>query len=357
MKMVMGNSGSSEFAGHIHVLNDPKTGLKGVIVLHSTTLGPAAGGCRFWQYANEASAHSDAFRLAEGMAYKNAMAGLPLGGGKAVLMAPSKPFDRDDLFRAFGRAVEGLDGAYITAEDVGTTVGDMEHVAEYTRHVAGLNKQPGRPGGDPSPFTARGVFSAMEVAASLHLGKSLSSCVVAIQGCGNVGSALAVLLRDAGAKLIISDANADTAARVSSLVGGAKIVEGDAIFAAKADIFAPCALGGVLNSRTIPALKSKIVCGAANNQLATPEDGKRLADRCVLYAPDYVVNAGGIINVAGEYLGWTPNEVAIRIEAIGGRLTEVISTAEYLKVTPVQAANQLARSAMGAGRDEVRKVA
>lgn len=355
--MVADYTGMRESAEHIQVLSDPSSGLRGVIVIHSTALGPAAGGCRLWRYNNEATAHLDAFRLAEGMAYKNAMAGLPLGGGKAVLMMPSGPFDRGELFRAFGRAVERLEGSYVTAEDVGTTVNDMEYVAERTRHVAGLHQQSGRPGGDPSPWTARGVFAAMEVAAGARSGKTLSKCVVAIQGCGNVGSALAVMLHNAGAKLVVSDANPQATAKVIKLAPGTQVVEGDTIFGVKADIFAPCALGGVLDARTIPLLRSKVVCGAANNQLATPEDGKRLSDRGVLYAPDYVVNAGGIINVAAEYLGWTQNEVASSIERIGVRLTEVLDAAVTWKQTPAQAADQLAQSALTAGRRRYTEVA
>ncbi|PVX29401.1 Leu/Phe/Val dehydrogenase [Sphingomonas pokkalii] len=331
------------------VLKDAGAGLDGVIAIHSTVLGPGAGGCRLWHYADGDAAFADAARLAEGMSYKNAMAGLPLGGAKAVLRRPQGDFDRVALFRAFGRAVARLNGRYVTAEDVGTSVADMEVVAGETRHVAGLPQLAGRPGGDPSPHTALGVFVSMAHAARRGLGRELSECTVAIQGVGHVGEALAHLLHGSGARLIVADIDSDRAACVAAATG-AEVASTSQVLAAQADIFAPCALGAVLHAESIEALRARVVCGAANNQLATPADGARLAQRGILYAPDYVVNAGGIINVAGEYLGWAPEEVTMRVEATGARLAAVLDYAEAEDVPPHVAADTLARAAIAAGR-------
>ncbi|MET3725515.1 Leu/Phe/Val dehydrogenase [Sphingomonas trueperi] len=331
------------------VLKDVEAGLDGVVAIHSTVLGPGAGGCRLWQYADGQAAFADAARLAQGMSYKNAMAGLPLGGAKAVLRRPRGDFDRAALFRAFGRAVARLDGRYVTAEDVGTSVADMEVVARETRHVAGLPQRAGRPGGDPSPHTALGVFVSMAHAARRRLGRDLDECTVAIQGVGHVGEALAHLLHGVGARLIVADVDSDRVARVA-VATGADIASTSQILAAQADIFAPCALGAVFNAESVEAMRAQVVCGAANNQLATPADGERLARRGILYAPDYVVNAGGIINVAGEYLGWTPEDVAARVEATGIRLAAVLDHAEAGGLPPHVAADTLARAAIAAGR-------
>jgi len=347
-EMVLQVEGNS-LVDEVVVLKDAAAGLDGVIAIHSTVLGPGAGGCRFWQYADGEAAFADAVRLAEGMSYKNAMAGLPLGGAKAVLRRPQGDFDRTALFRAFGRAVARLDGRYVTAEDVGTSVADMEVVAGETRHVAGLTQRAGRPGGDPSPHTALGVFVAMEHAARRRLGRTLGECTVAIQGVGHVGEALAHLLHGAGARLIVADVDSSRVARVA-VETGAEVASTAHILSAPADIFAPCALGGVFHADTVEVLRAALVCGAANNQLATPADGERLARRGILYAPDYVVNAGGIINVAGEYLGWAPEDVALRVEATGKRLAAVLDHAEAQGVPPHVAADSLARAAIAAGR-------
>ncbi|MBW4332148.1 amino acid dehydrogenase [Stakelama sp. CBK3Z-3] len=330
-------------------LEDQASGLRGVIVLHSTRLGPAAGGCRFWRYDDMGALRTDALRLAEGMAYKNAMAGLPLGGGKAVLAVPDRAYDREKLFEAFGQAVRELTGDYVTAEDVGTTVADMTAVRRVTYHVAGLEQKSGQPGGDPSPWTARGVFLAMQVAARRQFGCELDQLTVAVQGLGNVGSHLCALLHEAGARLIVAEPRPGVAAEIACRYG-AEIMNKDAILGARADIFAPCALGGVIDRDTIPLLRAKLVCGGANNILATPEDGDRLAERDVLYAPDYVANAGGIINVAGEYLGWQTDEVARRVEQTGERLARVFDHAERGGVSPARAADLLARERIGRAR-------
>jgi leucine dehydrogenase len=330
-------------------LDDPASGLDGLIVIHSARLGPAAGGCRIWPYADLAEATTDAMRLAEGMTYKNALAGLPLGGGKAVIRRPDGDFDRAALFAAFGRAVEALDGRYVTAEDVGTSPTDMAHVARATRHVAGLAHGTGRPGGDPSPYTARGVFKAMELAVARRLDRPLADVTVAVQGLGNVGFALCQLLHEAGAKLIVAEQRSELAARAAALFG-AEIAGTRTILEARADVFAPCALGAVLDAESIAHLKASVVCGAANNQLATPEDGKRLARAGVLYAPDYVVNSGGIINVAAEYLGWSHDEVERRVGAIGQTLAQVLDYANGAGLPPHEAADALAREVLARPR-------
>jgi leucine dehydrogenase len=326
----------------VHVVSDAASGLEGVIVLHSTRRGPAAGGCRLWRYANRAAMTDDALRLAEGMAYKNALADLPLGGGKAVLNLPDGAFDRRRLFAAFGRAVAELDGAYVTAEDVGTNVADMTAVRGETHHVAGLAPAAERPGGDPSPWTARGVFLSMQEAARRRFGTGLDGLTVAVQGLGNVGSALCALLHDAGARLIVAEPRPGVAAAVA-LRYGAEIMGRDSIVEARCDIFAPCALGGVIDRDAVRRLRAGLICGGANNVLASAEDGDRLADRGVLYAPDYVVNAGGIINVAAEYFGWGAGEAAARIEATGQRLGAVLDHAERCGLAPHRAADALAR--------------
>ena len=343
----MCESGAAAPPESVHVMRDPSSGLDGVIVLHSTRRGPAAGGCRLWRYSNGAEMAKDAARLAEGMAYKNALAGLPLGGGKAVLNLPAEPFDRRRLFNAFGREVARLDGAYVTAEDVGTTVADMQAVSETCRHVAGLQAVAGRAGGDPSPWTALGVFLSMREAARRKFGADLKGMTVAVQGLGSVGSQLCGLLHDAGAKLIVAEPRSGVAAAVACRYG-ATVAGLDGILDAKCEIFAPCALGAVIDERAVARLRARIVCGAANNVLAAAEDGDRLADRGVLYAPDYVVNAGGIINVAAEYLGWSVEDAEIRVRQTDRRLAEVLDLADRQGLAPHRAADALARQRLAA---------
>ncbi len=333
----------------VHVLRDPASGLDGVIVLHSTRRGPAAGGCRLWRYADSAQATRDAMRLAEGMAYKNALADLPLGGGKAVLNLPEGSFDRRRLFNAFGREVARLNGAYVTAEDVGTTVADMQAVRETCRHVAGLAVVAGRPGGGPSPWTALGVFLAMREAARRKFGADLKGMTVAVQGLGSVGSHLCRLLHEAGATLVVAEPRSAVAAAVACRTG-ATVVGLDAIVDARCEIFAPCALGAVIDARAAARLRARIVCGAANNVLATEEDGDVLADRGVLYAPDYVVNAGGIVNVAAEYLGWSVEEAERRVRETDQRLAAVLDFAARNGLAPHRAADALARERIAAAR-------
>lgn len=330
--------------------NDPATGLEGVIVLHSTRLGPAAGGCRLCNYPNESAMIADAVRLAEGMSYKNALAGLPLGGGKAVLRLPSGQFNRKEYFRAFGRAVERLRGDYLTAEDVGTSVADMEQVAGSTRHVSGLTAKPGRPGGDPSPWTARGVFGSIEIASQRRLDRPLADLRVAVQGLGSVGAELCRLLHFAGARLVVSDVDQT---KVSAMVAayGAIAVAPGSIASAEVDVFAPCALGAVIDRQTTWRMRAKVVCGAANNQLASEADGLWLAKSGILYAPDFLVNAGGIVSVAGEYLGWDQSEVVRRVDAIPGRLDNLLQSAEAAGLHPERVARTAARSIIACGSE------
>ncbi len=326
-------------------LDDPRSGLSGVIAIHSTALGPGAGGCRLWQYPDEPSVVADACRLAEGMSYKNALAGLPFGGAKAVLRMPEGPFDRDALFRAFGRAVRALDGRYVTAEDVGTRVRDMEVVAEETHHVAGRTARDGLAGGDPSPWTALGVFEAMAVAARHALDADLSELTVAVQGTGNVGGILCRMLADAGARIVLADVDPARRDRLAA-IHDAQVVDVADIVAAEADIFAPCALGGVLDARSVAALRAKLVCGAANNQLAGREVGAMLRDRGITYVPDYVANAGGIINVATEYLGESPLDAEARVMAIGPRVAKILDQAKREGQPPSLVADRMAQDAL-----------
>ncbi|MEO7688330.1 MAG: Glu/Leu/Phe/Val dehydrogenase dimerization domain-containing protein [Sphingomonas sp.] len=320
----------------VHSFDDRRTGLKGVIVIHSTRMGPAAGGCRFHAYPSDQDRSMDAVRLAEGMSYKNALAGLPLGGGKSVLQMPTGPFDRAALFHAFGREVAELRGDYFTAEDVGTTVADMAQVRTATNHVAGLPAIDTAPGGDPSPWTARAVFLSIELALEQKLGRPVKGATVAVQGLGAVGFALCTLLDKAGARLIIAEPRTEIAKRARKLFGAEQMSVGG-IISAQADVFAPCAFGAVLTAKSIRKLKAGIVCGAANNQLASAADGDLLADRGVLYAPDYVVNAGGIINVAAEYLAWDAGVARARVEAIPQTLRAIFELAEREGISTARA--------------------
>lgn len=315
-----------EFDRHqsVHYFDEPDLGLRAIIALHSTALGPAAGGCRRWHYASEADALTDVLRLSRGMTFKNAVAGLPFGGGKAVILASDAAPKSPQLFRAFGRAVESLAGRYITAEDVGIGVDDMRQARLETLYVSGLPQSGENAGGDPSPWTAYGVFLGLEAAAKTRLRvSSLRGVKVAVQGVGHVGFHLCGLLHEAGAELIVADVNRDNLRRTAQSVPVTTVPVTKLLYS-DVDVLAPCALGNVLNSETIPRLKAKVVAGAANNQLATEMDGERLAKRGILYAPDYVINAGGVISVAREYLGQSSeNQVRVEVARIPGRLQQI----------------------------------
>ncbi|MEA2761990.1 MAG: leucine dehydrogenase [Gemmatimonadaceae bacterium] len=334
--------------GHeqVMVCSDPSVGYRGILAVHSTKLGPALGGTRFWQYATDEEAITDALRLSRGMTYKNAVAGLKLGGGKSIIIGDNKTKDREKIFRAHGRFVDSLGGRYITAEDVGTSTRDMDYVHMETGHVAGLAGK----SGDPSPVTAHGVFRAVQASANRMWGSdSLEGKCVAIQGCGSVGTYLAKELHEAGAKLIVSDIDAAKAARVAKLTG-AEIVEGDAIFLAEADIFSPCALGGIINDNTIPMLKAYIVAGGANNQLLEPRHGDELQRLGILYTPDYVANAGGVINVFGEVAGWNAQRALDKADDIYGTVLKVFEIADAEHISTYEAADRLAEQRLAGAK-------
>ena len=318
---------------------DPESGYSGIIAIHSTVLGPAVGGTRFWHYPNEEAGLIDALRLSRGMTYKNAVAGLPLGGGKSIIIA-NHAANREAILRAHGRFVETLKGSYVTAEDVGTSPADMDIVRLETNHVAGLLDQ----SGDPSPKTARGVFRAMQ-ASTKHLWNSdnLSGLTIAVQGCGHVGFHLAKMLHEAGAKLIVSDLNERNVSRVEDECGAQPVAPNE-IFEVSADIFAPCALGGVLNDETIPRLKAKIVAGAANNQLLEERHGQMLKEKNILYAPDYVANVGGVFNGCTELLGWAAERAHKKIEEIYDTMLTIYESASAEEISTNKAADRLAES-------------
>src|SRR2546423_2589109 len=321
-------------------------GYRGILAVHSTKLGPALGGTRFWQYGTDEEAIIDALRLSRGMTYKNAVAGLKLGGGKSIIIGDTKTTDREKLFRAHGRFVESLGGRYITAEDVGTSTKDMDFVHMETNHVAGLAGK----SGDPSPVTAHGVFRAVQASANWAWGSdSLEGKTVTIQGCGSVGTYLARELHAAGAKLIVSDIDSVKTARVAKLTG-AKVVQGDDIFSAEADIFSPCALGGIINDTTIPKLKVRIVAGGANNQLLEERHGAELMRRGILYAPDYVANAGGVINVYGEVAGWDAQKALDKADDIYDTILKVFDIAEKMNIPKYEAADRLAEQRLAAAK-------
>ena len=318
---------------------DPASNYRGIIAIHSTALGPAVGGTRFWNYECDKVASLDALRLSRAMSYKNALAGLPFGGGKSVIIGDQQHCDREEIFRAHGRFIESLNGRYITAEDIGTTPADMAMVRQETTYVAGL---PGR-SGNPSPKTAFGVFRAMQACAKRRWGGTdLAGRTVAIQGCGSTGFHLAENLHAAGAHLVISDVNPMRAQSVADQFA-VTIVDHDEIFGVEADVFAPCAMGGVINEATIPQLKVEIVVGSANNQLLDDSAGEALARRGILYAPDCVANSGGIINGCRELLGWGEADAAQKISEIYDRMLSLFDLAESEGVPPFKAAECLAR--------------
>ena len=341
--------------GHesVHKLHDPKTGLKAIIAIHSTVLGPAGGGCRIWHYENEAEATTDALRLSRGMSYKNAMAGLPMGGGKAVIMAnPDKPISDDSLL-AFGRFVDSLGGRYITAEDVGMSIDNMRVIKQVTDFVAGLPGTEGSAGGDPSPWTADGIFLGLGAAVKHKFGTdSLSGLKVAVQGVGKVGYDLCRQLHEVGASLTISDVNEENLKRTKTAFN-AKIVATDQILFADVDVLSPCALGASLDAQSIPQIKAKIIAGAANNQLATEQDGQRVFERDILYAPDYVINGGGIISVSMEYMGGkTESEVRSQIALIPERLSNIFKASEQQQIPTNVVADAMAEKIVANARNQ-----
>ena len=322
-----------EFDGHEQVAfhHDAASGLRAIIAVHNTRLGCGLGGCRMWPYASDDEALTDVLRLSRGMTYKAALAGLPQGGGKSVILGDPRHDKTPELIRAMGRFVDQFGGKYVVAEDSGTNVADIRLMAEHTRHVGGLADEKsvaaGRTG-DPSPATATGTFIGIRAAVAAALGRDdLKGLRVAIQGVGNVGFRLARHLHDAGAKLWVTDLHAPAVDRAVKEFG-ATAVPMDDVHALDVDVFAPCALGAILNDRTIPQIKAKIIAGAANNQLAKPRHGHALLERGLLYAPDYVINAGGIIDIFYEGPGYDAAKVHAHLERIGTTLREIFARSQ-----------------------------
>jgi leucine dehydrogenase len=322
----------SDFADHEQVVfvSDDKSGLKAIIAVHNSNLGPALGGCRMWPYASEEEAIRDVLRLSRGMTYKSAMANLKLGGGKSVIIGNPRTHKTPELLAAFARALEQLNGRYIAAEDSGTSVADMKTMTQFTRHVAGIHDKPSDAGtrsGDPSPATAYGTFIGIKAAVKERLGRdSLEGLRVAVQGVGNVGFDLARQLKAAGAQLWVTDIHREPLLQAGKELG-ATVVAPEEVFGLDVDVFAPCALGAILNDSTIPQLKAKVVAGAANNQLAEARHGAELMKRGILYAPDYVINAGGIIDVYHERIGFDRAALIKHIEGIEDNLMEIFERA------------------------------
>lgn len=320
--------------------HEPSCGYFGIIAIHNTTLGPALGGTRFWNYASTEDAITDALRLSRGMSYKSAVAGLNLGGGKSVIVGDNKRQDREALFRAHGRFVESLKGRYITAEDVGTSPADMEYVRMETQSVAGLH---GR-SGDPSPVTAYGVYVGMKATAKVRWGSdSLAGKKVLVQGCGNVAHNLCEHLHQEGARLVVTDIDAAKVALVVKATG-AEAVAPDAIFDIPADVYSPNALGATINDGTLKRLKVEIIAGGANNQLAEERHGDELERRGILYAPDYVINGGGVINVYGELMGWDLDRAKRKAAQIYDTLLSIFATAKTQKIPSYRAADHVAEA-------------
>ncbi|MEP7235428.1 MAG: Glu/Leu/Phe/Val dehydrogenase [Ignavibacteriota bacterium] len=328
--------------------SDKASGLRAIIAIHNTTLGPALGGARMWTYASDFAALNDVLRLSRGMTYKAAAAGLNLGGGKAVIIGDPRMQKTEQLFRAFGRFIEGLGGRYITAEDVGTSVTDMVHIFHETKYVTGIPFELGG-SGDPSPVTAYGVFCGIKACANVRYGNdSLEGKHVVIQGAGHVASALAKHLTESGAKVSITDIYADKAQQVSKDTG-ATVVAPEEIFDLECDIFAPAALGGVINDQTIGKLRCEIIAGPANNQLADEtKHAKILAEKGILYAPDYVINAGGLINVASELEGYSQSRALKQAENIYNTLKKILLRSTELGITTNEAADHVADERLNA---------
>ncbi|QEH79412.1 Glu/Leu/Phe/Val dehydrogenase [Sphingomonas sp. C8-2] len=334
----------------VHLFRDAASGLTAVIAIHSTHLGPAAGGTRFWHYADPAESITDALRLSRGMSFKNAMAGLPMGGGKAVIVADSLRTKTPEMLAAFGRAVDSLGGRYITAEDVGMSDADMVAISKETRHVSGLPVAAGHAGGDPGPTTAKGVYLGVRAAIARGLGKADPAGVhVAVQGVGSVGGGLARLLAKDGVRLTLADVDARRAQALADELGATAVASNE-IMTIEADVLSPCALGAVLDEHSIAGLRVGIVAGGANNQLATPADADRIHGRGILYAPDYVINAGGIINVALEYLGQGDRaEVEARVARIPERLEQIWAESASTGVPSAVVADRMAMRLIGRG--------
>jgi leucine dehydrogenase len=317
---------------------EPNAGYKGIIAIHNTTLGPSLGGTRFWNYSSDDEALIDVLRLSRGMTYKAAVAGLNLGGGKAVIIGDPRTARREMIFRAHGRFVESLGGRYYTAEDVGTTVEDMDYVKMETDYVTGVAGG----SGDPSPVTAYGTYHGIKACAKEKYGAdSLNGLTIAVQGAGHVGRNLCELLAAEGARLIVTDIDDERTRRVVQQFGARAVAPND-IYGVEADVFAPCALGAIINDDTIAEFQVDIIAGAANNQLAQERHGDLLHKRGILYAPDYVINAGGLINVYGELNDWTPDQARRKAGEIFDTLVQIFELAKEQRIPTYQAADRVA---------------
>jgi leucine dehydrogenase len=326
--------------GEVHIARDQASGLRAIVAIHDTRLGPALGGCRFLHYDKDEAALIDALRLARGMTYKAALAGIAHGGGKSVLIRPRGVFDRVAVFRAFGHFIENLGGHYITAEDSGTSLEDMETIRSVTKHVTGVAESAGG-SGDPSPFTALGVRRGIEACVKSKLGRGdLSGLHIAVQGIGHVGYYLCKELHDKGVKLTVADVDPLKAERAQREFK-ANIVAIESIFDVECDVLAPCALGSALNDETIPRLRCKIVAGAANNQLAEPRHGESLFQRGILYAPDYAINAGGLINVAAEVKGYNAEQSRADTHKIYDTIFEICDRSQRLALPTYRVADTM----------------
>ncbi|MDI7742185.1 Glu/Leu/Phe/Val dehydrogenase [Lysinibacillus fusiformis] len=320
---------------------DKTSGLKAIIAIHDTTLGPALGGSRMWTYATEEQAIEDALRLARGMTYKNAAAGLNLGGGKTVIIGDPFKDKNEEMFRALGRFIQGLNGRYITAEDVGTTVSDMDLIHEETDYVTGISPTFGS-SGNPSPITAYGVYLGMKAAAKEAFGSdSLEGRTVAVQGLGNVAYTLCEYLYKEGAKLVVTDINQKAIDRVVNDFNAIAVAP-DEIYKQEVDIFSPCALGAIINDETIPQLKARVIAGSANNQLRDSKHGDIIHEMGIVYAPDYVINAGGVINVADELYGYNRERAMKRVETIYDSIAKIFEISKRDSIPTYLAANRLA---------------
>ena len=334
---------NTHFDDHEEIVfcHDRDAGLKAIIAIHNMARGPAYGGCRMWNYASEDEALADALRLSRGMTYKSALAGLDFGGGKAVIIGDPQRDKSEALWLAYGRFIDSLGGRYVTAEDVGVRPADLEIVRRATRHVAGIAEGGA---GDPSPATAYGVLTGIRAAVAQRLGREdLAGLRVAVQGLGNVGFDLARQLREAGAELFVTDIDATAVARAVETLG-ATAVAPDEIYGLAVDVFAPCALGAIVNDDTVGRLQAAIVAGSANNQLAEERHGRALRDRNILYAPDYAINAGGVIWISHEGPRFDPDKAKAHVARIGNTLTEIFARARKDGVTPEAAADRIAES-------------
>ncbi|GAA5127840.1 Glu/Leu/Phe/Val dehydrogenase dimerization domain-containing protein [Haloechinothrix salitolerans] len=341
----------SRASGHEEVIfcHDDPSGLRAIIAIHSTALGPALGGVRMRPYTTEAEALNDVLLLSQGMSYKSALAGVGLGGGKAVIIGDPATGKTDGLLHAFARRVNSLGGTYITAPDAGTTVRDMDVIGEHSKHVVGRSPECGG-FGDPSPYTALGVFRCMLASMEFLRGSgSLRDRVVGVEGAGKVGYHLVRYLIDGGARVAVTDVDEGALARIRSLGDVRTVASADELLTLPLDIFAPCALGGSLTAERAASIQARIVCGAANNQLAEPDVATSLHRRGILYAPDYLANAGGLVHVAGELRGFDSERTRSAVMSISDTLGEVYQMATADHVSPAEAADRLARRRIAVG--------